>query len=527
LNINNGGGAADNSAIGTGPLTLGSGAQIDNTSGQSVTLQPTIAQSWLDNWTFIGSTNLNTGAGAITLGKSVVVLTVISNTLEIGGAISDDWKAYKLQKAGDGSLALGVDNTFSGGMQLNAGLLQLKTANALGYGVFTISGSASIDNISGADMTLSGVPSVTLPTSGTVTYLGTSNSLSFGSLDVNQSGQGTKILDVVNNTLTFGGNFTSGNSTIVKTGQGKLILAGSGVSQFVGVVNEGELELAHDFNPAIGTGASASGILVQSNAVARLAGTLANQIPNDVETRLNEGGVFDMNGNSETIGMLSMTNGVLRNGLAGSASTLTAANGVVLEGGANVFDVPDQYAGLDIIGDVTGAGSVIKAGLGYVTFQGANAYNGNTTVSGGALTINSPLLAAASTVAVDMGAKLNLNFPGGETNVVSALILGGVTKTNGIYNSATDPLYLGGAGSLQVVPYVATNPTNIIIGISIDGALSLSWPADHLGWTLQTNAVSVASSESWFPYPGSALVTNVTIGIDPAATNIFFRMVYP
>jgi hypothetical protein len=51
---------------------------------------------------------------------------------------------------------------------------------------------------------------------------------------VNQSGQGTKVLNVVNNTLTFGGDFTSGNSIIIKTGQGKLVLAGSGVSQFVG-----------------------------------------------------------------------------------------------------------------------------------------------------------------------------------------------------------------------------------------------------------------------------------------------------
>ena len=139
LNINNGGDGVANSAIGTGPLTLALGAKVDNTSGQSVTLQPTIAQSWLDDWTFIGSTNLNTGAGAVTLGSSVVVLTVSSNKLEVGGAISDGGNAYKLEKAGNGTLTLGTDNTFSGGMQLDSGLLLIKTANGLGNGVFNIS----------------------------------------------------------------------------------------------------------------------------------------------------------------------------------------------------------------------------------------------------------------------------------------------------------------------------------------------------------------------------------------------------
>jgi hypothetical protein len=64
-----------------------------------------------------------------------------------------------------------------------------------------------------------------------------------------------------------------------KSGPGTLVLAGSGVSQFVGTVNEGELHLAHDFNPAVGTGDSGNGVLVQSNAVVKLAGTFAKSNP--------------------------------------------------------------------------------------------------------------------------------------------------------------------------------------------------------------------------------------------------------
>jgi hypothetical protein len=58
-------------------------------------------------------------------------------------------------------------------------------------------------------------------------------------------------------------------------------------------------------------------------------------------------------------------------------------------------------------------------------------------------------------------------------------------------------------------------------------ALSLSWPADHLGWRLLTNSVNLANPSDWFAYPGSASLTNVVITIDPTKGNVFYRLVYP
>jgi autotransporter-associated beta strand protein len=534
LNINNGGNSAANSAIGTGPLTLALNAKVDNTSGQGVTLQPTIAQNWQDDWTFMGSTNLNTGAGTITLGSSIVVLTVVSNKLEVGGAISDGGNIYKLEKAGSGTLTLATDNTFSGGIQLDSGLVQIKTANGLGNGSFNINGSAAFDNISGADMLLTGITSVSLPVGNTFTYLGAS-SLDFGAVGV--SAGGGVVINVVSNTLTCGGNFTSGNNTMVKIGKGTLVLGGTASgqnSQFTGNVNEGELHLAHTGGSAIGTGNSGSGILVQSNAVAKLNGIggFENQIPPGAETRLSSGGVFDMNGLNETIDILRMTNGVLRNGPVGANSTLTIANGngVILSSTNNLFDVPDATTYLYIVGNVTGTGSLVKSGAGAVTVQGTNTYTGNTTVSNGTLTINFPFLAATSTVTVVTaipGGALNLNFAGGETNTVAALVLGGVSKPAGLYNATTDSTYLGGTGNILVVPPVSINPLPGMILFGVGGStLNLSWPT-NAGWILQTNVVGVGSPASWFPYPGSASVTNVMISINPAVTNAFFRLVKP
>jgi beta-glucanase (GH16 family) len=60
-------------------------------------------------------------------------------------------------------------------------------------------------------------------------------------------------------------------------------------------------------------------------------------------------------------------------------------------------------------------------------------------------------------------------------------------------------------------------------------SLSLSWPADHLGYTLQvqTNALGQGLGTNWFPVPGSDSVTatNVPIGLDSGA--LFYRLVYP
>ena len=73
---------------------------------------------------------------------------------------------------------------------------------------------------------------------------------------------------------------------------------------------------------------------------------------------------------------------------------------------------------------------------------------------------------------------------------------------------------------------VNTNPTNITFAV-IGNTLDLSWPADHTGWTLQTNSVGLGATNAWFPYPGSAATNHVILTIDPASVNVFYRLVYP
>ncbi|HEY5042636.1 MAG TPA: autotransporter-associated beta strand repeat-containing protein, partial [Verrucomicrobiae bacterium] len=81
-----------------------------------------------------------------------------------------------------------------------------------------------------------------------------------------------------------------------------------------------------------------------------------------------------------------------------------------------------------------------------------------------------------------------------------------------------------GSITALTVPLVNTNPP--VLQMSVTGnTLNLAWPTNRY-WTLLTNSVGVNAPNSWFPYPGSFSVTNVSIPINKAGSNVFFRMVY-
>jgi hypothetical protein len=78
---------------------------------------------------------------------------------------------------------------------------------------------------------------------------------------------------------------------------------------------------------------------------------------------------------------------------------------------------------------------------------------------------------------------------------------------------------------------VNTAPTNITATVS-GHVLSLTWPADHTGWRLlaQTNNLASglsANTNDWMTVPGSDLVNQATITINPAVKSGFYRLVYP
>jgi hypothetical protein len=81
-------------------------------------------------------------------------------------------------------------------------------------------------------------------------------------------------------------------------------------------------------------------------------------------------------------------------------------------------------------------------------------------------------------------------------------------------------------GTIRVQSVLPTTPTNLSYSVA-GNSLTLSWPANYLGWILQSNAVGIASSGNWFPIPGTAGATQYTLTLDPAQANVFYRLVLP
>jgi autotransporter-associated beta strand protein len=88
-------------------------------------------------------------------------------------------------------------------------------------------------------------------------------------------------------------------------------------------------------------------------------------------------------------------------------------------------------------------------------------------------------------------------------------------------------------GTLRVV---STLPVTISVGRpAVAGSapssqcLTLSWPADHIGWRLQaqTNSISAGLGANWLDVPNSVATNQMTFTLDPAASCVFYRLVYP
>jgi len=530
LNINNGGdNSGANSAIGTGPLTLAAGVALDNTSGSDVALIPSITESWNGSFTYLGSSNsMNLGAGSVTMNQNLT-LTVSSNNLTVGGPISDSGNNYTLTKAGNGTLTLGNNNTIGsgGGVTLFTGQINLGNNGSLGSGTFEID-SGLLENVSGSDISAS---PLAIKWSGNFTYLGASNSLDLGSGQVTLSSG--LVVNVTSNTLTTSGNWLGGNYAVTKTGNGTLNVigtssTGNGSSM---IVNAGTVNLGKTAGYAIkSTTGLSPGLTVNTNGLVVITAN-NNQIISGASfapVTLN-GGVLDLNGHIQTVDSLLITNsGTLRNSAGFPALTVGTAGARTLTlGGTNcTFDVPGPE--LDIKAIIAGNGSLLKTGTGLLLVYSNTTYTGSTIVNAGSLELTYPSLSTNSLLSVASNAVLTLDFS--TTNTVGSLVINGITYAAGVYNATTDPLYIGGTGSLLVessAPTINPLPGTIQIGVS-GSTIGLTWPT-NAGWILQsqTNSLSTGLGTNWVDVPGSSSTTATNITINPQSPSVFYRLRHP
>jgi autotransporter-associated beta strand protein len=278
-------------------------------------------------------------------------------------------------------------------------------------------------------------------------------------------------------------------------------------------------------NNSLGAGFAVSGA-VTTGMVSHVGGVITNL--NALELGLQESGGF---------GIYTLTGGSLYLGAGGIATAggnyainlgggtvgayaswasslsmnLTGSNGPV------TFDTAGNS--ITLSGLLYGYGGLTKVGSGTLILSGGTRYLGNTTVKAGSLQLN---LAGSSPGAFYLANGASLNLTAGGTGAVGALYTNGVALPDGVYTSSNLPGYITGTNALQVV--------SIAIGYSLSGTnLTLSWPANYLGWVLQeqTNNLNVGFNANWMDVAGSANVTSTNMLISPANPTAFFRLSPP
>ena len=244
-------------------------------------------------------------------------------------------------------------------------------------------------------------------------------------------------------------------------------------------------------------------------------------------------GLWDLTGGNTYSGSTLVNQGTLwvdgsiEPSSPGPASTVTVAPGASLGGtgyiGEAVTVNGTLMPGPDFTQLVLGAAPVLNG----VTVMAINDTNSPNCV----------MLDVYDTL--NYGGQLVLTNLGGPLATGDSFTLFSANGYNGAFTSITpaipgpgltwDTNSLAVDGSLKVTGTgVALNPTNITTMVN-GSALSLSWPADHIGWRLevQTNSLSVGIGTNWSTWPGSTATNAVSVPIVPANPTVFFRLAYP
>jgi autotransporter-associated beta strand protein len=394
LNLNKTGGV---NAIGPGGLEIDLGATVVLFgSNQIADTAAVIANGTFALGTFSETIAGLSGTGDVTIGAGSTLTIGSSNTTDsqFRGLISGPGT---ITKAGAGTLDLQGANTFGGAGQtitIQAGTLQLQADNNLGN-------SANSLTFTGGALTFE-----TDFSSARQVFL-----------------NGPATIDTANNSATFSGVFSGGGS-LIKAGDGTLVLSGTNTYSGGTILNAGTLSITRNAN--LGTGS-----LLLNNGATLL-----------------------------TNGSFSFTHGFV----LGAPNGPVQADGLPVSGIINVqsgtltettFGITDSGLG----------GRLMKIGPGTLELQaGSAAFGGNTAFSGGIYVHEGTLQISARgavgvypVTTIDNGATLRVNLSAGgtvalgQTKIGTGGALEGVTAGNTIFGNGVISNISGQSGGLTII----------------------------------------------------------------------------
>jgi autotransporter-associated beta strand protein len=458
-------------AIGGEVLTLQSGATLQNSSGSAASVT--------------GNINAAGGATYAITGTGDIVLNTFALTSGSGQFDVTNYNTGTIDLAGT------VDNGYMN-LHVAAGTVLLDKVGAgqrATSALFVEGGTAKLGNTNG-DQIFDGnaltIESGTFDLNGMTETVG--NLVGSGGVILNSSNATTA-------TLTIGGDDAAGDVFYgnLQDGAGRVALTKTGT---------GAAQSLQGFNTYSGpTTISAGALTLIGNS------GISNSVLVNVLGTLNI---------ARYDGTLFLTSGQTLTGTGTIGGWVSAqAGSVITPGGTNTVGT------LTVSGNLTLAGKLLMkldrtnspSNCDQLTVYGTTTYGGTLLV-----TNLGEVLQARDTFQL---------FPTATSGFAGINLA--TTDAHGQIYAWTNKLAVD--GSIQVLSVgspVNTNPTNVTAAVSGNG-LTLSWPADHLGWHLQvqTNSLATGLGTNWVTLPGSDAVITTNLTINPANGAVFYRLVYP
>lgn len=540
-----------NTTVNQGVLQLGSATVIpDGVAAGGVSIA---AAGTIDLNGFSETINGLSGAGLINNSSATAPTLTVGNGNGGGtwaGTINNSGAgAVTFLKVGTGSMTISGTNYLGGTSQFNGGTNYLTgSIQALGTGEFWIQQNAGNSTfvVNGGSLVVSnwfvvgrnnvGAVGTLIVNSGLVQKDGANNFV-VGSLNA----QGTLIVNggrVLNNGNLWLGESASANAVLRLNGgllQATQVRPNNAVASSTAYFNGGTLQAtasSADFiSTATACNVQSGGLVLDTQAFGLTNAATLNEdgsLPGGGLVKLGSGTLALTAANTYS-GATTVSNGTLL--VDGSISTgaVTVRSGATLGGNGTIYGTVTVNAGGKLaagssIGTLTLAATPVLGGtvVAEIDRNGGSPLADQIVVSGGPITYGGTLVITNIGADLQVGDSFtlfNASSYGGSFTIVAYTPNQIVTWNNTL---ATD----GKITVATVAPAVNTTPGTLVSSVA-GSTLNLSWSPDRLGWTLQSNAVDVANSGSWYPVAGSAATTNVAVNIDTTKTNVFFRLVYP
>ncbi|MEO6477244.1 autotransporter-associated beta strand repeat-containing protein [Luteolibacter sp.] len=406
-----------NTTISAGTLKMGSLLSIPSGSGKGdLTVNGT-----LDLNNFNASINGLAGTGTITNSQAGSVTFTVGGNNKGGtfnGILQNGAGTLGLIKTGTGTITLGGNNTFSGGVTINGGIVQLANAGAINSSApnsITFGANAA----SGTKLQLNG-------NSATVSSLATNAAPGTVVVENANASASTLTINQASNTIFAGvlQNGTGGGAlSLTKSGAGTLTLSGTNIYTGNTTISAGTLQAGAA--TAVPSGTGTGNVVINGGATA---------------------GIFDINGFDVSINGLAGTTGAtlgrIVNNRTGTTKTITIGSG----------DATTTFAGL--VTNNTGTGGTLnlgKTGTGTLTLSNANTYTGTTAIRNG--TIELGIVNALTT-------STSLTLGDGTTNTSGILRLNGFAQTLGGLTTAgtgTANRVINGSATTVSLTYNSSN----------------------------------------------------------------------